>query len=84
MQIAAMPRFALLRFRRFSRCRTMRAPEAPTGWPSAIAPPSTFSFLLVERPERSVEAELVAAVGSSCHAARQPSTCAANASLISQ
>ena len=28
----------------FSRCRTIRAPEAPTGWPSAMAPPSTLSF----------------------------------------
>ena len=27
-----------------TRCVVMRAPEAPTGWPSAMAPPLTFNF----------------------------------------
>src|SRR4029079_10177024 len=44
MQIEAMPRFAFLRFRSCSMCRTILAPDAPTGWPSATAPPSTFNF----------------------------------------
>src|SRR5512135_14694 len=50
MQIAAMPRLALLRSSVLNRCSTMRAPEAPTGWPSATAPPSTFSFAMSSSP----------------------------------
>ncbi len=44
MQIEAMPRFAFFRFNSFNMWRTIRAPEAPTGWPRATAPPSTFKF----------------------------------------
>ena len=62
MQIEAMPRSCVLRFSVFSRCSTMRAPEAPTGWPSAIAPPSTFSFSSVKVTQGIVEAELFPAV----------------------
>ena len=41
----------------------MRAPDAPTGWPSAIAPPSDVQlFLDPARPERAIEAELLLAV----------------------
>ena len=53
MQIDAMPRLPPVRSSTFSTCSTMRAPEAPTGWPSAIAPPSTLSRALVERAERA-------------------------------
>ena len=61
MQIAAMPRLPPVRRSTFSTCSTMRVPDAPTGWPSAIAPPSTLSFASVERAERAGQAELVAA-----------------------
>src|SRR5439155_27262463 len=43
MQIDAMPLFERVRLSVFSRCKTILAPEAPTGWPRAMAPPSTFS-----------------------------------------
>ena len=39
----------------------MRAPDAPTGWPNAIAPPSTLSLPSSMRAERARQAELVAA-----------------------
>ena len=52
----AMPRRPPVRFSTFSRCSTIRAPDAPTGWPSAIAPPSTLSFVLVERAQRARQA----------------------------
>ena len=65
MQIDAMPRLPPVRSSTFSRCSTMRAPDAPTGWPSAIAPPSTLSLLSSSVPSAagspsSVAAELVA------------------------
>src|SRR5207237_1286743 len=84
MQIAAMPRFLLVRLRVFSRCRTMRVPDAPTGCPSAIAPPSTLSFAWSSSPMARSSPSSSRQYFSSFHAARQPSTCAAKASLISQ
>ena len=56
----------------------------PTGWPSAIAPPSTLSFVAIDQPGGAVEAEDLAAEFFVSQAARQPSTCAANASFSSQ
>src|SRR5882762_3289997 len=84
MQIAALPRLPFACFSTCSRCSTMRAPEAPTGWPSAIAPPSTFSFPPSSSPIAPSRPSSSRQYLSSFHAARQPSTCAANASLISQ
>src|SRR6478736_3421103 len=52
--------------RLFSSVAVMRAPVMPNGWPSAIAPPDTFS-LSWSMPNSRAE----------------PSTCTANASLIS-
>ena len=40
----ASPRRALRRFISCSSVTMMRAPVQPIGWPSAIAPPLTFSF----------------------------------------
>src|SRR5438094_5402249 len=37
-------RFARRRFNSFKLDRISLAPVAPTGWPSAIAPPFTFNF----------------------------------------
>src|SRR5439155_6092957 len=84
MQIEAMPRLPFLRLRACSKCSTMRAPEAPTGWPSAMAPPSTLSFPASSSPIAPSRPSSSRQYLSSFHAARQPSTWAANASLISQ
>ena len=62
MQIVAMPRRPPVRFSTFSTCSTMRAPDAPTGWPSAIAPPSTLSFASSSAPSARGEPELLRAV----------------------
>jgi hypothetical protein len=45
MHSVAMPRASPRRRIAFARCRTMRLPLVPTGWPSATAPPSTLSLL---------------------------------------
>ena len=54
MQMAAMPRFNPRACRALSRCSTMRAPEAPTGCPSAMAPPSTFNRAWSSVPQAGV------------------------------
>ena len=69
---------------RCSRCSTMRAPEAPTGWPRAMAPPSALSLPGRACPARRAGRAARGSRSSSCQAARQPSTWAAKASLISQ
>ena len=62
MQIAAMPRRPPVRSSTFSTCSTIRAPDAPTGWPSAMAPPSTLSFASSSSPSAPGRPELAAAV----------------------
>lgn len=42
-QSAAMPLCWLVRFKAWRRVTNMRAPEAPIGWPMAIAPPLTLT-----------------------------------------
>src|SRR6266705_74191 len=84
MQIEATPRLPFACLRTCSRCSTMRAPEAPTGWPSAMAPPSTLSFPASSSPIAASRPSSSRQYLSSFHAARQPSTWAAKASLISQ
>src|SRR6266851_1966409 len=84
IQIEAMPRLPLARLSACSKCSTMRAPEAPTGCPSAMAPPSTLSFALSSSPIAPSRPSSSRQYLSSSHAARQASTWAANASLISQ
>src|SRR6185312_1377984 len=44
MQSAATPRLRLRRLSAWISVTRMRAPEAPMGWPSAQAPPFTFTF----------------------------------------
>src|SRR5690606_9462843 len=44
MHIDARPRLAPRRFISWSSVTTIRAPEQPTGWPSAIAPPLTLTM----------------------------------------
>ncbi len=44
MQRLATPRFRLRRFNAFKSVTTIRAPEAPIGWPSAQAPPLTLTL----------------------------------------
>ena len=84
MQIEAMPRLPLLRFEHLQQvqhdARARGADRVAERDRAAV----DVELLLVELAERRVEAELLAAVSSSFHAARQPSTCAAKASLISQ
>ena len=41
---AAAPMPPPRRFSSSARCSTIRAPDMPTGWPSAIAPPLTLTF----------------------------------------
>ena len=53
MQIAAMPRLPPVRRSTLRTCSTMRAPDAPTGCPSATAPPSTLSRAGSSLPERA-------------------------------
>src|SRR2546425_714012 len=84
MQIDAMPRFEPVRLSVFNRCKTILAPEAPTGWPRAMAPPSTFSRSMSSSPMAASRPSSSRQYLSSFQAARQPSTCAAKASLISQ
>ena len=67
-----------------SSVSSSRAPLAPTGWPSAIAPPFTFSLSGGNLAERAFARPSSARpkagdLAASTHA----STCAANASLIS-
>ena len=83
MQIAAMPRLPPVRSSVSSTCRAMRAPDAPTGWPSAIAPPSALSFAGSIEPRAPDRPSSVRQYSSLSHARRQAITCAANASLIS-
>ncbi len=72
MQIAAMPRRPPVRSSTFSTWRTMRAPDAPTGWPSAIAPPSTLSLDSSICPSGASETEL--RLGSSRRSPRRART----------
>ncbi len=48
MQRVARPFFTLRFFISWSSVTRMRAPEAPTGWPSAIAPPFTLTISLLK------------------------------------
>src|SRR4029453_7519785 len=50
MQIAAMPRRPPILSSTFSTWSAIRAPDAPTGWPIAIAPPSTLSLASLMGP----------------------------------
>src|ERR1019366_6754199 len=73
-QIAASPRPPPRRRRAIANVPTMRAPEAPTGCPMAMAPPSAF---VLSRSAAS------AAVSSPMSLFVETSGTAANASLIS-
>src|SRR6266851_387209 len=42
MHAEPTPRFAPRRFSSYRRCDVMRAPDAASGWPTAMAPPSTL------------------------------------------
>src|SRR5688572_26284396 len=44
MHSVAMPRLVPSRLIALTRCRTMRLPLQPTGWPRLMAPPSTFNL----------------------------------------
>src|SRR5262245_58500985 len=83
MHSVAMPCLMPSRFIAFTRWSTMRLPLAPTGWPRPIAPPSTFSLSRGTRPAAPGSPSTSRQKVSSSQAARQPSTCAANASLSS-
>lgn len=45
LQMDAMPMLPFLVLNTLIRERMIRAPEQPTGWPSATAPPCTFTLL---------------------------------------
>src|SRR5699024_3462910 len=83
MQMAAMPRLSSLSLRVLRQCSTMRAPDAPTGWPMAMAPPLTLSVSMLSSPNAGC-CRCCRHQSSSCQAARQASTWSAKASLISQ
>src|SRR4029078_2619871 len=80
----AMPRRVPNRFMALTRCSTMRLPLQPTGWPRLIAPPSTFNLLWSSSPAAPSRPSTSLQNFSSFQAARQPSTCVANASFNSQ
>src|SRR6185437_1921272 len=84
MHSVAMPRRVPSRFIALTRCSTMRLPLQPTGWPRLIAPPSTLSFVGSISPAAASRPRTSRQNFSSFHAARQPSTCVANASFNSQ
>ena len=44
LHIAASPVSPLFVFITLTRVVTIRAPEAPSGWPSETDPPKTFTF----------------------------------------
>lgn len=46
MHNAATPRFLLLFFNAYNNVVRTRAPEAPKGWPIAIAPPLIFTYIV--------------------------------------
>src|SRR3954466_11970675 len=80
----AMPRRVPNRFMALTRCSTIRLPLQPTGWPRLIAPPSTFSLFWSSSPAAPSRPKISLQNFSSFQAARQPSTCVANASFNSQ
>src|SRR6266550_2138651 len=80
----AMPRRVPSRFMALTRCSTMRLPLQPTGWPRLIAPPSTFILVWSMTPAAPSRPRISLQNFSSFQAARQPSTCVANASFNSQ
>ena len=57
----AMPRLVPSRFIALTRCRTMRLPLQPTGWPRLIAPPSTFSLARSSLPRGAIKPQDLAA-----------------------
>src|ERR1700748_3708768 len=77
MHSVAMPRLSPKRFIALTRCSTMRLPLAPTGCPVPIAPPSILSLSRGIAPAGPSSPSTLRQTSSSCHAARQPSTCAA-------
>ena len=62
-QSAAAPTPPPRRFSSSARCRTMRAPDMPIGWPRAMAPPLTLT-LSRSRPRSLAEARPTAAKAS--------------------
>ena len=63
MHKVARPRLALRRFSSYSSVVRIRAPEAPMGWPMAMAPPLTLT-LLVSQPISLLTAQACAAKAS--------------------
>src|SRR5471032_3316928 len=84
MHSVATPRLVPSRFIALTRCSTMRLPLQPTGWPRLMAPPSTLSLARSIGPATASRPKISRQNFSSSHAARQPSTCVANASFNSQ
>src|SRR5580658_6644846 len=84
MHSVAMPRLVPNRFIALTRCSTMRLPLQPTGWPRLMAPPSTLSLAGSICPAAPSRPKISRQNLSSFQAARQPSTCVANASFNSQ
>src|SRR5882672_3215302 len=76
-------RFARRRFNSFKLVRISLAPVAPTGWPSAIAPPFTFNFSRGTTPGGASRRSILRANFSDSIALSTANTCAAKASLIS-
>src|SRR6266581_3403567 len=76
-------RFARRRFNSFKLVRISLAPVAPTGWPSAIAPPFTFNFSRGTVPGGVARRRALRANFSDPIALSTASTCDAKASLIS-
>src|SRR5436190_9029937 len=76
-------RFARRRFNSFKLDKISLAPVAPTGWPSAIAPPFTFNFSCGTTPGGASRCSILRANFSDFIASSTASACAAKASLIS-
>lgn len=55
IQRAATPRFPPVRSRACRRVTRMRQPEAPRGWPRAIAPPWMLILKKKKKPIQNIE-----------------------------
>src|SRR5579872_70695 len=84
MHSVAIPRLVPSRFIALTRCRTIRLPLVPTGWPRLMAPPSTFNLAWSICPAAPSRPRTSRQNFSSFQAARHPSTWVANASFNSQ
>src|SRR5262249_1591240 len=69
-------RFALRRCNSFKLVKTTRAPVAPTGWPSAIAPPFTFSLSVGISPRALARPRYLRANESDCAHFNTANVCA--------